>query len=137
MAIVFNKENDEISNKCKVNKSPSPTLTADTNNKTDEEKIFKIFEKISPFIDEMDVLLSTFDPANRIKILSDVITSSLISLNPVHSIKEYLNYYHSLIGINKASAFVAASKNIPLNESKEMLKTLILTAPYFKNKFKK
>ena len=101
MAIVYNKENDEISNKCKVNKS-SPTLTTDTNSKTDEEKIFKIFEKISPFIDELDVLLSTFDPANRIKILSDVITSSLISLNPVHSIKGYLNYYHSLIGINKS-----------------------------------
>jgi hypothetical protein len=136
MAVVYNKETDQISNKGKVNKSPS-SLATNTNNKTDEEKIFKIFEKISPLIDELDVLLSTFDPANRIKMLSDVIISSLISLNPVHSIKGYLSYYRSLIGINKASAFVAASENIPLNQAKEKLKTIILVAPYSKDKYNK
>ena len=44
---------------------------------------FKILGKMLPFMDEMDYLLSTFDPKNRINILSNTIITSLTSPNPV------------------------------------------------------
>jgi hypothetical protein len=42
--------------------------------------MFKIFEKISPFIDELDTILSKYKPdPTRTKILSDVISYSLMT----------------------------------------------------------
>jgi hypothetical protein len=107
--------------------------------KTDEEKVFKIFEKISPLIDELDTLLiSTYiQNINRTQILASVIISSLTSQNPVKSIKNHINFYRSFIGIKKASGFVALSQNIPPDKAQSMLATIILTAPYSKNKFDK
>src|SRR6478735_2618942 len=37
---------------------------------------FKILDKMLPFMDEMNSLLSTFDPKNRINILSNIIFNS-------------------------------------------------------------
>lgn len=107
------------------------------NIKTDENKFFKIFEKTSPLIDELDaLLLSTYvQNIDRIQLLSTTITSALMSQNPVNVIKAQINFYRSLIGIKKASGFVAASHNISLDQAKDMLKTIILSAPYSKNKF--
>jgi hypothetical protein len=94
MAIIFNKETNEISNKRKINdcssSSSSPITTTTTtkieannstrtipnphdnnhedsfstpdskinNNTVDKDKIFRIFEKISHLIDELDALLT-------------------------------------------------------------------------------
>jgi hypothetical protein len=104
--------------------------------KTDEEKVFKIFEKISPLIDELDTLSkSTYiQNVNRTQILASVIISSLTSQNPVKFIKDQINFYRAFIGIKKASGFVALSHNIPLDQAHLMLKSIILTAPYSKNK---
>jgi hypothetical protein len=55
--------------------------------------MFKIFEEISPFSDELDTLLSKYKPdPERIKIFSDVISYSLISSNPVSSLKETIRF---------------------------------------------
>jgi hypothetical protein len=112
MAVIYNKDADWISNKRKINVSSSPTISLDTDNhnttttkipksnntnlndfeyrdpyskiaKTDEEKVYKIFEKISPLIDELDTLLiSTYiQNINRTQILASVIISSLTSQN--------------------------------------------------------
>ena len=114
MAIIFNKETNEISNKRKINdyssSSSSPITTTTTtkigannntttipnphdnnhedffsipdskinNNTVDKERIFRIFEKISPLIDELDTLLTKYEPdPERKKILSNVIGLSL------------------------------------------------------------
>ena len=59
-----------------------------------KRKVFKIFEKISPLIDELDTLLSKYKPdPERIKILSDVISYSLMSSNPVRSLKDTISFY--------------------------------------------
>jgi predicted ribosome quality control (RQC) complex YloA/Tae2 family protein len=109
------------------------------NENTDIEKIFKIFEKISPLIDELDTQLSTYKiHEERMKILSDSIISALSSYNPVQSLKEIIKLHRSTMGIKKASGFVAFSHNIPLDKAQSMLATIILTAPYSKkNKFDK
>jgi hypothetical protein len=39
------------------------------------------------------------------------------------------------MGFKKASGFVALSYNIPLDNAQSMLATIILIAPYSKNKF--
>jgi hypothetical protein len=41
------------------------------------------------------------------------------------------------MGFKKASGFVALSHNIPLNKTQLMLKSIILAAPYSRNKFDK
>jgi hypothetical protein len=108
--------------------------------KTDEEKVFKIFEKISsPLIDELDTLLITtyIQNLNKTQILVSVIISSLTSQNPVKFIKDQINFYRTFIGIKKASGFVALSHNIPLDQAQLLLKSIILAAPYSKNKFDK
>jgi hypothetical protein len=164
MAIVYNIKTDKISDKRKTNKKFSSPITEEdviTNNRqisnpydkglegfdfsdpnselnknADEEKMFKIFEKISPFIDELDSLLSIYKPhPERIKILSNVISYSLISSNPVLSLKDTIRFYRSTIGIKKTLGFVSMSNNITQDQAKEMLKTIILAAPYSKNKF--
>jgi hypothetical protein len=97
------------------------------------------FEKISPLIDELDTLLiSTYiQNINRTQILASVIISSLTSQNPVKFIKDQINFYRSFIGIKKASGFVALTQNIPLEQAQLLLKSIILAAPYSKNKFNK
>lgn len=100
------------------------------------EKIYKIFEKISPLIDEFDVQLSVYKtPEERTKILSDAIILALSSANPVRSLKDIINLHHSIKGFRKASGFVAFTHKISLDQAQLMLKTIILTSTYSKNKF--
>jgi hypothetical protein len=171
MAIIFNKETDEISNKRKIDDCTSSssliTTTATTktdvnnntrtipdphynnhegffdipdskinNNTRDKEKIFRIFEKISPLIDEFDTLLTKYesDPERK-KILSNVISLSLATSTPVRSLKDTINYYRVTKEMEKVTSYVAESQNITQNQAKEMLKTIILTAPYSRDKF--
>jgi hypothetical protein len=109
---------------------------SEINNNTDIDKIFKIFEKISPLIDELDTQLSTYKiPEERIRILSESIISALSSYNPVQYLKEIITLHRSTMGIKKASGFVAITRKIPLDATQLMLATIILTAPYSKNKF--
>ena len=109
---------------------------AEMNKNTDIDIIFKIFEKISPLMDELDTQLSTYKiPEERIKILSESIISALSSYNPVQSFKEIIKLHRSTMGIKKASGYVAFSHNISLDKAQSILATIILTAPYSKNKF--
>jgi hypothetical protein len=89
-----------------------------------------------PFIDELNSLLLTFNPKNRIDILLNVIVSSLTSPNPVSALKDYIIFFRTLIGIEKASTIVAKSQNISKDAAKVILKSCISSAPYYKNKFK-
>ena len=66
-----------------------------------------------------------------------MIIFALMSSNPVHSLKDMINLHRSTMGIKKASGFIASSHNIPLDKAQFMLKTIILAAPYSKNKFNK
>jgi hypothetical protein len=89
-------------------------------------------------IDKLDISLSKYRPnPERIKILLDIIIFSLMSLNPVHSLKDIIKFYRLIIGIKKASSFITASKKITPEQANEMLKTIILSTPYSKNKFNK
>ncbi|HEY0579561.1 MAG TPA: hypothetical protein VGC75_02535 [Candidatus Nitrosocosmicus sp.] len=174
MAIIFNKETNEISNKRKINDyspspSSSPITTTTTTTKTeannnirtipdphdnnhedffsnpdskinnstaDKEKIFRIFEKISPLIDELDLLLLKHKPdPERKQILSNVIGLSLATSTPVRSLKDTINFYRVTKGMEKATSYVAESQNITPNQAKEMLKSIILAVPYSRDKF--
>ena len=84
----------------------------------------------------MDSLLLAFNPKNRKDILSNVIVSSLTSLNPVSALKDHINFFRTLIGIEKTSTIIANSQNISKVEAKEVLRSFISSAPYSKNKFK-
>jgi len=104
-------------------------------NKNEIKGTFKILGKMLPLIDELDSLLSTFNSKNRIDILSNVIMSSLTSPNPVSALKDYINFFCIVIGIEKASIFVSQSQNISKDAAKILLKTCIDTSEYSKNKF--
>jgi hypothetical protein len=104
---------------------------------TADEKFFEIFEKISPLIDELDILLSEYKyHEERINILSDGIILALMSPNPVRSLKDLINLQRLYKGITKASGFVSISKNITPAQALSMLKAMVLSAPYSKNKNK-
>ncbi|HEY6534325.1 MAG TPA: hypothetical protein VIY08_00725 [Candidatus Nitrosocosmicus sp.] len=97
-----------------------------------------MFEKISPLIDEIDKQLSSYqDPFNKIKTLSELIILGLASSNPVKALKETRDLQRSLIGFNRASAFIAISRSIPKKDAQLLLQSIILAAPYSKNKFNK
>lgn len=116
-----------------VSSIPYPEIDKYT---SDEDKFFKIFEKISPLIDDLDTLLSAYTSHDeRNKILSEIIISALMSSNPVRSLKNTINMHRSIMAIKKASGFVAFSHKIPPAQAHLMLKTIILAAPYSKNKF--
>ena len=112
---------------------PNPEI----NIKTDDEKFFEIFEKISPLIDELDTLVSAYkSPDEKDKILSDGIMLALMSPNPVRSIKDMINLHRLYNGIKKASDSVANSKKITPEQAQLILRTMVLTAPYSKNENK-
>ena len=104
-------------------------------NKNKVEGTFKILGKMLPLMDEMDSLLLTFNPKNRINILANVIISSLTSPNPVKALKDHINFFRIIIGIEKASTIVATSQGIPKDAAKMILKSCINTSEYSKNKF--
>jgi hypothetical protein len=106
------------------------------NNTVNKEKIFRIFEKISPLIDELDLLLIKYKPdPERKKIISNVIGLSLATSNPVRSLKDTINYYRVTKVMEITTSYVAESQNITPNQAKEMLKSIILAATYSRDKF--
>jgi hypothetical protein len=107
------------------------------NIKTDDEKFFEIFEKISPLIEDLDILLSAYkSPDEKIKMVSDGIILALMSPNPVRSLKDIINLHRLNNGITKAVAFTAKSKKITPEQALSMLKAMVLIAPYSKNENK-
>lgn len=112
---------------------PDPEI----NIKTDDEKFFEIFEKISPLIEDLDTLLSTYkSPDEKIKMVSEGIILALMSSNPVSTLKDIINLHRLNKGITKAVAFTAKSKNITPEQAQSMLKGMVMTAPYSKNEYK-
>ena len=61
----------------------------------------------------------------------------MTSPNPVSALKDYINFFQIVIGIEKASTIVAKSQNISKDEAKVFLKSCITTSEYSKNKFQK
>jgi hypothetical protein len=104
-------------------------------NKKEIEETFKILGKMLPFMDEMDSLLLTFNPKNRINILSQVIISSLTSPNPVTALKDYINFFRIVIGVEKASTIISQSQRISKEQAKIVVKSFISSVPFSKNKF--
>jgi hypothetical protein len=104
-------------------------------NKNEIEGPFKILGKMLPFMDELDSLLLKFNPANRIDVLSKVIISSLTSPNPVSVLKEYINFFKIVIGVEKASTIISQSQKISKDAAKLVLRSFISPASHSKNKF--
>jgi len=77
-----------------------------------------------PFMDEVDSLLSAFNPKNRIDILSQVIVSSLTSLNPKSALKDYINFFRTVIAIEKSSTIIFQSQRISKDEVKNNIKIM-------------
>ena len=103
-----------------------------------DESIYKIFGKISPLIDDLDKQFGKYQTRdNRIKMLSEIIIMGLSTSNPVKTLKETRDLQRSIIGFNKASEFISISKNISIIDAKLLLRSIIRTAPYSKNKFNK
>ena len=102
-----------------------------------DQIVFKIIGKIFPLIESLDSLLLSrhLDNKDRTGILSFVLITSLSSSNPVAFIKDKINYYRSIIAMERAIALTAYYFNIEPKNAREKLKGLVITAPYFKNKF--
>jgi hypothetical protein len=81
---------------------------SEINIKTDDKNFFEIFEKISPLIEDLDTLLSTYkSPDEKIKMVSEEIILALMSSNPVRTLKDIINLHRLNKGITKAVAFTA------------------------------
>ena len=112
-------------------------LYLDNSENKDDQLVFKIIGKISPYIDTLDSLLLSRYPDNndRIKILSSILTTSLTTSNPIKFIKEQINFLHSLIAMKKSISLISYYYNIEPTQARETIKGLVLSAPYSKNKF--
>jgi len=113
-------------------------LNFDINENKDDQLVFKIIGKISPYIDTLDsLLLSRYsDNDDRIKILSFILISSLTTSNPIDFIKEQISFFRSMIAMKKSISLITYYYNIEPKQARETLKGLVLSAPYSKNKFK-
>jgi hypothetical protein len=111
-------------------------LYLDNSENKDDQLVFKIIGKISPYIDTLDSLLLSRYPDNndRIKILSSILTTSLTTSNPIKFIKEQINFLHSLIAMKKSISLISYYYNIEPTQARETIKGLVLSAPYSKNK---
>src|SRR3954447_18498605 len=109
----------------------------DNNENKDDQLVFKIIGKISPYLDTLDSLLLSRYPDNndRIKILSSLLITSLTTSNPIKFIKEQINFFRSLIAMKKSISLISHYYNIEPKQARETLKGLVLSAPYFKNKY--
>jgi hypothetical protein len=87
-------------------------------------------------IGEFDTLLTKYEPdPERKKILSNAMGLSLATSTPVCSFKDTIKYYRVTKDMEKVTSYVAESQNITPNQAKEMLKSIILAAPYSRDKF--
>src|SRR3954470_12801725 len=113
-------------------------LYLDNSENKDDQLVFKIIGKISPYIDTLDsLLLSRYsDNDDRIKILSFILISSLTTSNPIDFIKEQISFFRSMIAMKKSISLITYYYNIEPKQARETLKGLVLSAPYSKNKFK-
>ena len=111
----------------------------DKNENKDDQLVFKIIGKISPYIDTLDSPLLSRYPENkdRIKILSSLLITSLTTSNPIKFIKEQINFFRSLIAMKKSISLISYYYNIEPKQARETLKGLVLSAHYSKNKFQK
>lgn len=114
-------------------KTTYPGPSTDKGN-DDEDKILKIFGKMLPLIEELDKLLLDAPPAKRIDTVAGIIMSSLMSSNPFKAMRGAIDFQNSIKGMKNASYFVAASNKIPTAQAQELLRSSILSAPYFKNR---
>jgi hypothetical protein len=126
---------DEEANRFNIDslKTTYSELSTDKDN-DDEEKISKIIRKMLPLIEELDSLLSDVPAEKRIDTVGQMIMSSLMTSNPFKAMRDAINLHKSIKGMEKASYFVAASRNILPVQAQELLRFTILNAPYFKNK---
>lgn len=86
----------------------------------DLNRFFKIFEKLMPLVDELDMILrENKDNKERIKILSDTIIQSLMSPNPFKFVKETTRVHRTEVGIVKAYGYIALSENISPEQAKQ------------------
>src|SRR3954470_9098343 len=127
------KYNNKLKDLCKDDE-----LNFDINENKDDQLVFKIIGKISPYIDTLDsLLLSRYsDNDDRIKILSFILISSLTTSNPIDFIKEQISFFRSMIAMKKSISLITYYYNIEPKQARETLKGLVLSAPYSKNKFK-
>jgi hypothetical protein len=113
-------------------------LDQDNDENKDDQLVFKIIGKMSPYLDTLDCLLLSRYPDNnddRIKILSSILITSLTTSNPIKFIKEQINFLLSLIAMRKSISSISHYYNIEPKKARETLKGLVLSSPYSKNKF--
>lgn len=124
----------EIPQKPKINlKYFAISSENDSDIDNDLNRFFKIFEKLMPLVDELDMILrENKDNKERIKILSDTIIQSLMSPNPFKFVKETTRVHRTEVGIVKAYGYIALSENISPEQAKTKLNALAWNTPHLK-----
>ena len=100
-----------------------------------EQMVFKIIGKLSPYIDTLDSLLLSrgMGIQERNQLLAATLNSSLVSLDPFLFIKEQIEFYRSLISMRRAISLTSQYYNIQPAEAKETLRALVLNSPYIRD----
>ncbi len=100
----------------------------------EEFKIISIFGKLKQPFEELEKLLSDKPENTKITFLSDIVTSALMSPNPVTCLQEAVDFYHSLAGKQKIMWYVSKRNNFLPAQTDAYLSGLIKNGRYYKNK---
>jgi hypothetical protein len=93
----------------------------------------KIFGQLIQPFEELEMLLDHHDERSKAKILSQIFTSCLESYRPVRSMKDTVEIYRSIKGIDKISYYYSKSEGVTPDEAKNLVKALVQKSDYIKN----
>ena len=103
------------------------------NSEPNELKTMKIFGQLIQPFEELEKFFDHHDERLKAKILSQIFTSCLNSYRPVKSMKDTVEIYRSIQGIDKISYYFSKSKRITPYKAKNLVKALVQKSDYFKN----
>ncbi len=84
----------------------------------EEIKITSVFGKLKLPFEELEKLISDQPENIKIKLLSDLVTSSLMSPNPVKSLQGHVDFYQSVLGKQKIIKYVSRGNHFTPSQSK-------------------
>lgn len=131
LAIIFNHQLGPIFK----NHSNSDTLSSQDPFRLEteaEQKVLDVFGKIIDSFEELEKLVSHWPELQRIKFLSDIVITALMSPNPVKLLHDAIDFNRSLYGKAKIVNYVARSSIVNPIQADVYLTELIKSSPYYK-----
>jgi len=93
-------------------------------NKTDSKIMKIIVQMFKPYL-ELEASLNYMHPQDKAKVLSNSFISSLLSYNPVKSLREISEIYRSIQALKVIAGHLSVAKSIPMRQATALVEDAI------------